>query len=341
MVEVTRRCDLKCPVCFASAGEKSRDPSHENLTDVFRSIADRLPQGILQISGGEPTVRDDLCSLVTAAAAMDFAGVQLNTNGIRLAEDSDLPLRLKESGLSWVYLQFDSTEDYAYAALRGRSLFSIKRKAVERCADAELGVVLVTTVKQGVNDHLLGDILRFGSEHAPAVRGVHFQPMAFFGRYPFPPSDEERITLPEVLQRIWSQHSFFRMDDFSPCGGLHPMCSFTGEFFVSQGKFKRKGTAKPPKEELDLVRATARVASRWTLPEDTTCSGDVFGDVLSWRRRIFTVTGMAFQDAWTLDTERLQRCPIKCVGADGTFFPFCTGTVTSRNGRRLYGKNVP
>lgn len=340
MVEVTRRCDLKCPVCFASAGEDSADPSADSLKTVFRSIAERLPRGILQISGGEPTVREDLCSLVEAASAMDFAAVQLNTNGIRLAQDPGLALRLKESGLSWVYLQFDGTEDGPYSILRGRPLLGMKRRAVERCAAAGLGVVLVVTVKRGVNDLLLGDILRFGLEHAPVVRGVHFQPMAFFGRYPFPPSDGERITLPDVMRGICEQHGFFRMDDFSPCGGQHPLCSFTGEFLLSAGKFARKGTAKPPKEELDLVRATSRVASRWTLPEEKGCGDDVFGDVLSWRRRLFTVTAMAFQDAWTIDTERLRRCPIKAVTAGGTFFPFCAFTATSRDGRSLYG-NLP
>ncbi|MBL3540231.1 hypothetical protein [Aminivibrio sp.] len=80
--------------------------------------------------------------------------------------------------------------------------------------------------------------------------------------------------------------------------------------------------------------------SRWTIPEDGGWEDGVFGDGPSWRRRLFTVTAMAFQDGWTIDTERLRRCPIKAVAAGGTLFPFCAFTAASRVGRSLYG-NAP
>lgn len=339
-MEVTRRCDLKCPVCFASAGEETEDPSVESLLEIFCSIADRTPHGVLQLSGGEPAIREDLPDLVRGASQMNFAAVQLNTNGLRLAEEPGLSFRLKECGLSWVYLQFDGTDDQAWSVLRGRPLLAQKERAVENCAAAGLGVVLVVTVKRGVNDHLLGDIIRFGVKSAPIVRGIHFQPMAFFGRYPFSPSDEERTTLPDVMRGICVQHEFFRMDDFSPCSGQHPSCSFAGEFLVSSGgMIERKGVVKPPKEDTGLLRATSRLASRWTLSEEPSGNEEGFDRILAWRRRLFTITAMAFQDVWTIDTARLQRCPIKAVTADGRFIPFCSFTATSSSGRSLYGKN--
>ena len=57
--------------------------------------------GILQLSGEEPTVRDDLPELIEAAAAMGFSGIQLNTNGLRLAVEAGYAGRLKSAGLSW------------------------------------------------------------------------------------------------------------------------------------------------------------------------------------------------------------------------------------------------
>lgn len=339
MVEVTRRCDLRCPVCFASAGE-GEDPPFERIAGIFKKIAARAPGSIVQISGGEPAMRDDLPELIAEAAGMNFAGVQLNTNGLRLASEPGFARTLKEHGLSWVYLQFDGTDDAVYERLRGRPLFDLKRRAVERCAEAQLGVVLVATVRRGTNDHLLGDIIRFGTAHAPTVRGVHFQPMAFFGRYPEAPKDNDRTTLADVLRSVCEQHGFFRTEDFSPCGGLHPLCAFTGEFLVSGGELARKETERVH-EELDLVRATSRVASRWTLPSPSGGGAeDGFEKILSWRRRIFTITAMAFQDAWTIDTERLQRCPIKYVAHDGRFFPFCAYNATSTDGRSLYRKDA-
>ena len=32
----------------------------------------------------------------------------------------------------------------------------------------------------GVNDHALGEIVRFARDHVPAVRGVHFQPVQYW-----------------------------------------------------------------------------------------------------------------------------------------------------------------
>lgn len=310
------------------------------MVELFRSVAARTPESILQLSGGEPAMRDDLPELVAEAATMNFAGIQLNTNGLRLASEPGFARTLKEHGLSWVYLQFDGTDDTVYETLRGKPLFDQKRRAVERCAEAQLGVVLVATVRRGTNDHMLGDIVRFGTAYAPTVRGVHFQPMGFFGRYPEAPKDGDRTTIADVMRGVCEQHDFFRMEDFTPCGGQHPLCSFTGEFLISGGALVRKETERVH-EELDLVRATSRVASRWRLPSSSGDDAeDDFGRILAWRRRIFTITAMAFQDAWTIDTERLQRCPIKYVAHDGRFFPFCAYNATSTDGRSLYRKDA-
>jgi uncharacterized radical SAM superfamily Fe-S cluster-containing enzyme len=48
------------------------------------------------------------------------------------------------------------------------------------------------------------------------------------------------------------------------------------------------------------------------------------------------ISGMLFQDAWTLDLERLKDCLIHVVSRDGRLIPFCAYNLTGRNGRRLY-----
>ena len=44
-------------------------------------------------------MRDDLPAVIEAAREAGFAFIQLNPNGIKLAEDTELAGRLKESGL--------------------------------------------------------------------------------------------------------------------------------------------------------------------------------------------------------------------------------------------------
>lgn len=69
----------------------------------------------------------------------------------------------------------------------------------------------------------------------------------------------------------------------------------------------------------------AFIARQWARPErETSCCGkpgsaDAFSSFLMKRReeRLFTLSGMAFQDALSLDTERLRYCCIHIVRPDG------------------------
>jgi uncharacterized radical SAM superfamily Fe-S cluster-containing enzyme len=45
------------------------------------------------------------------------------------------------------------------------------------------------------------------------------------------------------------------------------------------------------------------------------------------RSRGFTITAMAFQDAWTLDLERLRTCSLHVV-SEGRVIPFCANYLT-------------
>ena len=76
----------------------------------------------IQLSGGEPTLRDDLPEIVAMGRAMGFRFIQLNTNGLRLARDPSFVERLKKAGLASVFLQFDGTDDRIHRALRGGPL---------------------------------------------------------------------------------------------------------------------------------------------------------------------------------------------------------------------------
>ena len=115
LLEVTRRCNLSCPFCFANGGEGNDRP----FSDVVRDLNHLVVKGqtLVQLSGGEPTVRDDLPDIVRAAKNAGCRYVQLNSNGVRLGEDPDYVKRLKDAGLSFVFMQFDGVDDAVYRAL--------------------------------------------------------------------------------------------------------------------------------------------------------------------------------------------------------------------------------
>ena len=49
----------------------------------------------------------------------------------------------------------------------------------------------------------------------------------------------------------------------------------------------------------------------------------------------FSISAMAFQDAWTIDLERLRHCYLHVLAADGRFVPFCAYNLTGADGRGL------
>jgi 7,8-dihydro-6-hydroxymethylpterin dimethyltransferase len=101
-----------------------------------------------------------------------------------LAREPLYAKKLKEAGLSCVFLRFDGLEDEIYEKLRGRRLCREKELAVRYCIENELGVILVPTLVPEVNVHQIGAIIDFAIQHNPGVRGVHFQPVSYFGRRP-------------------------------------------------------------------------------------------------------------------------------------------------------------
>jgi hypothetical protein len=49
------------------------------------------------------------------------------------------------------------------------------------------------------------------------------------------------------------------------------------------------------------------------------------------------ISGMAFQDAWNIDLQRLKRCCIHVVTTDRKLIPFCAYYLTGSAGQRLFG----
>jgi uncharacterized radical SAM superfamily Fe-S cluster-containing enzyme len=349
LVEVTPRCNLKCPVCFASSGDSpAEDPTVGALFETFKGLVG-AGSTFVHLSGGEPTVRDNLPDIVAAAKSAGCENIQLNTNGLRLGQDTAYTKALKDAGLSFVFLQFDGTEDTIYEKLRGRPLLEQKKAAIKACGENRLGVTLVPTVVPGVNDHNIGDILDFGLRNSPAVRGVHFQPVSYFGRYPKAPDNKDRITLPEILHAVEHQTGGkLRLSDFAPSCCDHPRCGFHGDFVVLPNQTLLRLTPKNRKSSCCDTKSALRdtshlknrnfVARRWKRPEEDGTPEDGsenldadFSDMDIFLKRVkshgFTITAMAFQDAYTLDIERLRMCSLH-VARDGRVIPFCANYIT-------------
>jgi len=177
-----------------------------------------VPPPAVQFSGGEPTMRDDLCEIIKKAKEMGFFQVQIASNGIKIAKNPQYVQELKEAGLSTIYLHFDGVTKETNPILR------TSMKAVECCEKAGMGVVLVPTIINGQNDHEVGAILKYAADHINVVRGVNFQPVAFTGAASEENIKQERVTIPDLAERIEKQtDGIIKKDYFYPVPCVMPI----------------------------------------------------------------------------------------------------------------------
>jgi 7,8-dihydro-6-hydroxymethylpterin dimethyltransferase len=184
VIDVTKKCDLRCVVCFSTFSDHIVDyePTKDELVKVLNFLSERNPKPpAILFSGGEPLEREDMHEIIAAAHELKFMTI-LATNGIHLAKSPERAAQLKKSGLNIVYLQFDSFSDEFYQKVRGRKLLQTKYKAIDVCRKLDMEVILVTTLMNGFNDQEVGKIIKFAGQNSDIIRGLIFQPIAFTGR---------------------------------------------------------------------------------------------------------------------------------------------------------------
>ena len=234
IIDVTNRCNLKCPVCFANAATAGYvyEPSKEQIIAMLENLRrnDPVPATALQFSGGEPTIREDLFELIRAAKELGFRHVEVNTNGIRLAHSVEYCRGLLEAGMSTLYLQFDGLTPEVYEFTRGKDLLQSKMKVIENCREAgSNSVVLVVTLIKGVNDHQLGDIIRFAAHNFDVIRCVNVQPVSLCGRLPEQEREKMRITIPDFMKAVEEQtDGKIKVSDFYPVPTVVPISKAIG-----------------------------------------------------------------------------------------------------------------
>ena len=225
-IAVTNRCELRCWYCFFYAVKAGYvyEPSLNHIRFMLREARKMLPYPAIavQITGGEPLLRDDIVDIVRIAREEGYHHIQVNTEGIRLAFDPDIAIKLREAGTNVIYMSFDGVTPYT----NPKNHWEIPY-ALDDLRKAKLGAVLVPTVIKGYNLHEVGAIIRFGVKHADIVRGVNMQPVSIVGRVPKKERDKLRVTIPDVLLEIEKQtDGQIRREDWYPVPTVVPISRF-------------------------------------------------------------------------------------------------------------------
>jgi GTP 3',8-cyclase len=202
-ISVTDRCNFRCAYCMPLEGlpwlPRAEILSYEEITEVVRQLA---PLGVskLRITGGEPTIRPQLSTLIAMLRAVPgIEDIALSTNGVKLPEMAD---ELKSAGLDRVNMSADSLRPERIREIARRSLKFSPLDAASAAECAGLGPVKINmVVMRGINDDEIEDFARLTIEHPWHVRFIELMPvgeMASLTMEHVVPSDEILARLSKV-----------------------------------------------------------------------------------------------------------------------------------------------
>ena len=353
IVEITDQCDLACPVCYASCSP-SPARQHRSLAQIASmldaAVANETLVNVVQISGGEPTLHPDLFAIFDMVKARPIRHLMLNTNGRRIARDENFVRRLADylPGFE-VYLQFDSLRPQTLIEIRGVDLSETRRRAVAMLEKYNISTTLVVTLKKGVNDDQIGEILEFATRHK-CIRGVTFQPIQAAGRLDdFDPA-RHRLTLTEVRSAILRQHKLFTPADIVPvpchtdalamayairiAGRLIPLSRITDPRQLLQLGGNTICYEQDPRlrnHVMQLFSASASPASAAESLSNLCCIPDLPPGTAINYQNVFRIIIMQFMDAWSMDLRSLKRSCVHIVQPDGRLIPFETCNLFHRD----------
>ena len=352
LIEVTDRCNLSCPTCYASSSPTHG--RHRTLEEIERMldaiVASEGEPDVVQLSGGEPTIHPDFFKILDLAKTKPIKHLMVNTNGIRIANDIGFVEQLAGYMPDFeVYLQFDSFKPEALVQLRGKDLTDIRRKALEHLNRFNLSTTLVVTLQRGLNDDEIGGIIEYALQQ-PCVRGVTFQPTQITGRLEnFDPATG-RLTPTEVRRKILEQTNIFQPNDLIPvpcnpdaltmayalklAGQVQPLTRLIDPEVLLNSS---KNTIVYEQDEVlhsyvmkMFSTGNSPVTASDTFNQLLCCLPNVIAEGLSYNN-LFRVIIMNFMDAYDFDVRSIKKSCVHIVDIDGKIIPFETMNLFYRS----------
>jgi GTP 3',8-cyclase len=199
-ISVTDRCNFRCVYCMPQEGlqwlPKAEILTYEEITEVVRQLA---PLGLrrLRITGGEPTIRPDLASLLRMLRSIpEIEDIALSTNGAKLPT---MARSLRDAGLDRINMSADSLRPDRIAAIARRDLGFDPVAAAIAAEEAGLSPIKINVVVlRGINDDEVGDFARLTIDRPWHVRFIELMPVGDMRELTW----DHVVPSEEVLQRV-------------------------------------------------------------------------------------------------------------------------------------------
>lgn len=179
-ISITDRCNLRCKYCMPEEGIEWQKKEHIlTFEEIIYLIRIFHSYGIknYRLTGGEPTVRDDVVKLVELIKS-EFPDINLSmtTNGINLTK---FAVPFKEAGLDRLNISLDTLNHEKFYEMTRRDQFTKVMDGISAAINANFENIKINSValRDFNNDYAsLKEFIDFSEENNVEIRFIEFMP---------------------------------------------------------------------------------------------------------------------------------------------------------------------
>ncbi len=178
-VSLTDRCNLRCIYCVPEHGSSSLTPTPRMTDDeLLRIIGLAAQLGIdrIRLTGGEPTVRPNLVSLVQGISQIrGIREVAMTTNGMQLEKMAE---PLARAGLKRVNVSMDTLDAEQFTQMtRFGKLDTVWRGILAAERAGMKPIRLNAVIVRGMNETQIANLARLTLDHPWEMRFIEVMPL--------------------------------------------------------------------------------------------------------------------------------------------------------------------
>lgn len=210
-ISVTDRCNFRCVYCLPEHGiqwtPKSDILSYEELARIVHVFAQLGIQKI-RLTGGEPTMRADICTLIASLCQIEgIQEVNMTTNGYTLPK---MAQPLYDAGLRKLNISLDTLDAESFHKMsRGFSIEPVLR-GIERAREIGFSLKINAVILNGINENAIFPLLDFCAPRNIVLRFIEYMP--FETRW------HQCVTSAEIQNRISQRYTLYPLSSDSLSG---------------------------------------------------------------------------------------------------------------------------
>lgn len=183
-ISLTEKCNLRCVYCMPEEGVPlSAAASLLTTPEIVLLASTFVSQGVskIRLTGGEPTVRPDIMSLMQQLGALRPHGLRelcITTNGVALHRKLEA---MVDAGLTGVNLSLDTLDPWQFQIMTRRKGFDAVQRSIARIfelkrAGAGVKFKINCVVMRGINDREILDFVDLTRDKDVEVRFIEYMP---------------------------------------------------------------------------------------------------------------------------------------------------------------------